>query len=281
MIHWCLRSLSVFLLLSSLLDSNSFAQSREITGRVINEKTHEGVPGANVAVTGTNLGAKTKDDGSFRIPALEAKSYVLRVSAHEYEAKNVTVDLSLEAVASISIDLEPEGYEGEEVVITGTRTQRGIQDAPIRVEAIPEHEIVEESFIRPSTVASIISEIPGLHQQITNLTSNTANIRIQGMQGRYTQFLRDGIPGFGALSMGISLTQLPPLNLRQVEIVKGASSVLYGGDAISGVINFITKEPEEHPELTFLVNATSHKGLDGGAYYAQKFVTRSSSVILE
>lgn len=76
--------------------------------------------------------------------------------------------------------------------------------------------------------------------QTTSATSNTANLRIQGLNGRYTQILSDGIPNFGGLSAGFGLTQLPPLNLRQVEVIKGATSALYGADAISGVVNFIT-----------------------------------------
>ncbi|TAK60304.1 MAG: hypothetical protein EPO24_06805, partial [Bacteroidetes bacterium] len=89
--------------------------------------------------------------------------------------------------------------------------------------------------------------------------------------GRYTQLLTDGIPNFGGLSSGFSLTQVPPLNLRQVEVVKGAASALYGPDAISGVVNFITKEPSEHPEYTALINKTTQQGFDAALFIAQRY----------
>lgn len=106
--------------------------------------------------------------------------------------------------------------------------------------------------------------------QTTSATTNTADLRIQGLSGRYTQILIDGIPSFGGLAAGFGLTQLPPLTMRQVEVIKGATSALYGADAISGAVNFLTKEPREQPELSAILNATTQRGFDAAAFYGRK-----------
>jgi outer membrane receptor protein involved in Fe transport len=102
--------------------------------------------------------------------------------------------------------------------------------------------------------------------QQTSYASGAQSIRIQGLDGKYTQLLKDGFPAFGGFSSGMSVLDIPPLDLNQVEVIKGPSSTLYGGGAIAGVVNFITKSPKEKPELTVMLNRTSAGGNDIGAF---------------
>ncbi|MBK6587226.1 MAG: TonB-dependent receptor plug domain-containing protein [Acidobacteria bacterium] len=83
----------------------------------------------------------------------------------------------------------------------------------------------------------------GIQVQQTSATSNTQTVRIQGLDGRYTQILKDGFPAYGGFSGSLSLLEIPPLDLKQVEVIKGPSATLFGGDAIAGVVNFVTKDP--------------------------------------
>lgn len=161
-------------------------------------------------------------------------------------------------------------HETEEVVVTATRSARNIDDVPIRVEAVPQEEIEEKILMRASSVSMLLSELIGMRLQTTSAASNTANVRIQGLNGRYTQILMDGVPNFSGMSSGFSIMQLPPLNLRQVEVVKGTSSVLYGADAIAGVVNFITKRPSEEREISALLNQSTLGASDVSAYYGHK-----------
>jgi outer membrane receptor for ferrienterochelin and colicins len=82
------------------------------------------------------------------------------------------------------------------------------------------------------------------------------------LDGRYTQILRDGYPLYAGFSGGLSILQIAPLDLKQVEVIKGAASTLYGGGAIAGLVNLVSKTPQEERELNFLANATSAGGLD-------------------
>ncbi|HLF19244.1 MAG TPA: TonB-dependent receptor, partial [Bacteroidota bacterium] len=152
-------------------------------------------------------------------------------------------------------------------------------DVPVRVEAIPEEEIEEKLLMTPSNVAMLLNESTGMRVQTTSAAASTANLRIQGLSGRYTQILNDGIPSLGGLSAGLGLTQLIPLDLRQVEILKGATSSLYGADAIAGVVNFLPKVPGQVAESSLLLNGTTQNGFDAAGYSSQRFGETGLSIL--
>ena len=116
----------------------------------------------------------------------------------------------------------------EEVFVQATRSGRRIQDAAIRVEALSGEEIEEKLLMRPSNMSMMLNETGGLRVQITSPALGSANVRIHGMRGRYTQLLADGLPLYGGQASSLGLLQVPPSDLGQVEIIKGAASALYG-----------------------------------------------------
>ena len=117
----------------------------------------------------------------------------------------------------------------------------------------------------------LLTESTGIQTQQTSATSAATSIRIQGLDGKYTQMLKDGFPLYSGFAGGLSILQIPPLDLKRVEVIKGSSSTLYGGGAIAGLINLVTKVPTGKKELSLLVNANQTKALDLSIYYAQKF----------
>ncbi|MBI4552258.1 MAG: TonB-dependent receptor [Candidatus Latescibacteria bacterium] len=259
------------LLLWVWLMGTTVAHPAQLSGTVKDAQTQEPLIGASAQLKGTRYGTTANQAGVFAIHNLSSGRYVLRVSFIGYAAYDTTVNLDRADSLHLAILLTPLSVEAEEIVVTGTRTSRSIADVPVRVEAIPQEEVEEKLLMTPASVAMLLNESTGMRVQTTSATSSTANLRIQGLSGRYTQMLIDGIPSLGGLSAGFSLTQLPPLNLRQVEVVKGATSALYGPDAIAGVVNFLTKEPRKAPELTALLNGTTQRGFDAAAFYSQKF----------
>lgn len=161
--------------------------------------------------------------------------------------------------------------EVAEVIITSTRSNRSIRKIPTRIEFIAGEELDEKSNMRPSDLRVLLSESTGIQVQTTSPISANASIRIQGLDGRYTQILKDGFPIYSGAASGLGLLQTPPLDLKQVEVIKGASSTLYGGGAIAGLVNLISKTPTEKRDLRFHINGTNAKGLDFNAFYGQKF----------
>lgn len=169
-----------------------------------------------------------------------------------------------------SLNTESES-EIEEVILKSTRTSRTIANTPTRVETIELEEIDEKANMRPSNVAMILHESTGIAVQQTSATSGNASIRIQGLDGRYTQILKDGFPSFGNFANGLSILEIPPIDLKQVEIIKGPSSTLYGAGAIAGVINFISREPKDTQNLDILTNYANTGLVNVGLFAAKKF----------
>lgn len=161
-----------------------------------------------------------------------------------------------------------EEVEGEgEIVVQATRSSRRVQDEPVRVEVVGREEIEEKILMRPGNIAMILSETGGLRVQVTSPSLGGANVRVQGMDGRFTQLLADGLPLYGQ-SSSLGLLQVPPTDLGQVEVIKGAASALYGPSALGGVINLVSRRPGSAPVGEVLLNATSRDGQDATAYAA-------------
>ena len=170
--------------------------------------------------------------------------------------------------------------EAEETVfVTATRTNTRLQDQPVRVEVIDREEIEEKALMTPGSVAMLLGETTGLRVQTTSPALGAANVRIQGLRGRYSQLVADGLPLYGAQGDSFSLLQVPPLDLGQVEIIKGAASALYGAAALGGVINLVSRRPDE-AERELLVNATSQAGHDVTSWLANPISDSASWTLL-
>ncbi|MEC5143369.1 TonB-dependent receptor [Chitinophaga sp. 212800010-3] len=158
-----------------------------------------------------------------------------------------------------------------EVIISSTRNNSRIEDLPMKVEVLGKEEMMEESGIKPGNVASILGDLSVIHIQNTSAVNGNNAIRMQGLDGKYTQLLRDGMPVYEGLSGNFGVLAIPPLDLKQIEIIKGSVSTLYGGGAIAGIINFIAKTPGSEPELSVLVNRSTLKETNFNTFYSQRY----------
>lgn len=161
-----------------------------------------------------------------------------------------------------------EAEEAEEIIVEATRSGRRVQDEPIRVEVIGREEIEEKLLMTPGNISMLVAETGGVRVQVTSPALGSSTIRMQGMDGRYTSLLADGLPLYGGQSSSVGLLQIAPTDLGQVEIIKGAASALYGPSALGGVINLVSRRPGETPEGEVLANLTSRNGQDLTAYAA-------------
>ena len=159
---------------------------------------------------------------------------------------------------------EPELVVEEEVtVVASTRTGRRIEDQPLRVEALNREEIEEKMLMTPGDVVMLLNEMGGMRVQTTSPSLGAASVRIQGMRGRYTRFLSDGLPLYGSQPSGLGLLQIPPMDLGQVEVIKGVASALYGAGAMGGVVNLLSRRPGDEPEHEILFNRSTRGATDG------------------
>ena len=248
---------------------NVFAQN---TFKVIikDEKTNEPLSGVAVFLKGTQ-NSTTSDDKGFaelkNIP-IGKQTILFKLLGYTENEKNIVFPQR----DTIKIVLEPLSEELEEVkIVSSTRSSRNIKDIPTRIEGIPLADLEEKSVMQPGNIKMLVSEIVGVQTQQTSQVSGSASIRIQGLDGKYTQLLQDGFPLYSGFANGLSVLQIPPLNLKRVEVIKGSTSTLYGGGAIAGLINLITKEPTAKREISFLANTNQTNALDLSGFYAERY----------
>ncbi len=157
----------------------------------------------------------------------------------------------------------------EEITVYATRSDVRIQDSSLRVEVLPREEIEEKMLMTPGDIVMMLNEMGGMRVQTTSPSLGAASVRMQGMRGRYTRFLSDGLPLFGQQGAGLGLLQIPPMDLGQVEVIKGNSSALYGAGAMAGVVNLISRRPTAQPVREFLINRTTLGGTDATGFFAE------------
>jgi outer membrane receptor for ferrienterochelin and colicins len=236
------------------------------------EKTQEVLTGATVLIPKLKKGASSDSSGFIMIKDIPDGKFEIKCSFLGFEEKKKVVSFPLsKPEQTIEFELEPKGAELGEVVVQTTRSSRTIQNIPTRIEVITGEELDEKATMKPGDIKMLLNESTGIATQQTSAVSGTANIRIQGLDGRYTQLLRDGMPLYQGFSGGLSIMQIAPLDFKQVEFIKGSASTLYGGGAIAGLVNLISKTPQGKRELSFLLNGTTGKGLDGSGFYSQKW----------
>ena len=252
------------LLLCLLLAPVAHASSAIVDETLVIRVRSEGGPVAGAAVSVAAERALTNEEGdaTFR---LAAGAYGISVEARGFAP--AVKEAMLTAGAPLTVVIDIEALE-EEVVVFAARSATRIEDQPLRVEVIDREEIEEKALMTPGSVAMLLGETTGLRVQVTSPSMGASNVRIQGLRGHYSQLLADGLPLYGAQGDSFSLLQVPPLDLGQVEVIKGVASALYGTSAIGGVVNLVSRRPRER-ENEMLLNATTLGGIDATAWVAR------------
>lgn len=260
------------ILLAIALIYSAFTYAQHSFRAVITDmENKEPLAGATVIVKGTAIGASSDKNGRVELQNIPDGMQTLVFSFLGYQKKETIVAFPFTQDTPYEISLAPAEEPLEEVVVTATRSSRTIEDEPTRIEAISGEELEEKGNMKPGDIRMMLNESTGIQTQQTSATSYNSSIRIQGLDGKYTQILKDGYPLYSGFSGGLSLLQVVPLDLRQVEVIKGSSSTLYGGGAIAGLVNLVSRLPDKERQLNFLLNGTSAMGLDVSGFYAQKF----------
>ena len=167
----------------------------------------------------------------------------------------------------------------EKIQVTASRLGRIVTESATRTEIINGEEVQEKALMRPGNISMLVAETGGVRVQNTSPALGSANIRLQSLYGRYTQLLSDGLPLYGGQTASIGLLQIPPTDLANVEIIKGSASSLYGGSALGGVINLISRTPSNEFEGEVLLNATSKGGQDITSYFSSPINESTSASV--
>ena len=225
---------------------------------------HDGAPVPGALVRSGGSGAVTDAQGIalLRLPAGEPWIAASRIGLRP-DSVRIVLRGGVDTSVTLHLEAAPVVLAG---IVSATRSGRRIEDEPLRVEELSEEEVEEKLLMTPGDITMMLNESAGLRVQVTSPSLGGAAVRVQGLRGRYTQIRADGLPIYGGQTGGLGLLQIPPMDLGGVEIIKGVASALYGGSALGGVINLLSRRPEEEPARELLLNQTTLGGTDAVAF---------------
>lgn len=268
----------LFVLFTALLFTTIAYSQNTLKAILVNAKTNQPIVGVTVNLQGTTITAITDTMGMAMLTNIPNGKQVFTYRCIGYVTQRDSLQFPFYESAARQVFLTAEENELNEVIVSATRSSRTIANIPTRVEVISGEELDEKSNMKPGDIRMVLAESTGIQTQQTSATSGNSSIRIQGLDGKYTQVIRDGFPLYSGFSGGLGLLQIAPLDLKQVEVIKGSSSTLYGGGAIAGLVNLVSKTPTDERQLNLLLNGTSALGLDASVFYAQKFKKTGATI---
>lgn len=245
-----LLSLILILMVSVLWGQQS------ISAKLI-DQDGEAVAFAAIGLTGLNIGTTSDAEGLFKLEGLKAGAYEIRFSAVGYKASQQKVELKAgEALDLGGIVLKEDILGVEEVVVTGNLKESFVSNSPVKIDVYTGK--LFEKTTSPTNLMEALSLINGVQEVVACGVCFTNTISINGLPGTYAAILIDGTPAYGNLASIYGLNGIPSTIIDRVEVIKGPNSTLYGSEAVGGVINIITKNPEEQPLVALDLMATSH-----------------------
>lgn len=275
---WCVGRL-FRLICSCVLSSTAIApalgaQSTGIRDTLAIRVVGESVGVADATVRAGGISVRSDSSGLAELP-LRAGSYAVTITKLGFRPETLAVRLSAGRDTSITVGLVEEAARVTPIVVMSTRLERRLEQEPLRVEVLSGDDVTEKNEMRPADLRNLLVEMSGVRVQTTSASLGGAALRLQGLPGRYALVLNDGLPLYGAQSSGFGLVQVPPLDLRQAEVIKGASSALYGPSALSGVIDLVSRRPPDTSQV--LANQTFSGGTDILGFDARR-LSRSMGV---
>ena len=211
-----------------------------IYGHIIDKATGEHIPHIFVMIQGTTIRVSTDNSGHYTINTLPQGNFVLEVSAIGYKPQTRTIEVKKGMLLEVNFVLEEDHVQLDGVVVSATRSETTRKMAPTLVNVV-----TMDTYARGNctTVAQGLSFQPGVRVENNCQNCGFQQVRINGLDGQYTQILIDSRPIFSSLAGVYGIEQLPANMVDRVEVMRGGGSALFGSSAIAGTINIITKEP--------------------------------------
>ncbi len=232
-----------------------------------------------IRIRSDSVSATSDANGRARL-VLPAGQRTLLLTRIGFVPKRVSVRVIADSTVSVTIDIAMSDMVAamNEVIISTTRTERLAGETPLRVEVLDEMEVDENTLMAPSGISMLLNETPGLRVQNASPSLGTGSVRILGLSGQYTSMLADGLPLYGGAASALGPLDISPVDLKRVELIKGAASSLYGGQALGGVINLISKPPTGQSEL--LLNRRTMSVTDAATWLSRRTSERSGVSLL-
>lgn len=262
---------SIYLIiLFSILSGLASAQNKIII-TIADGASRDKLADVSVTISGTGTNQVSNSSGKIELTDLPDGDISIQFSLAGYKTRTKRYVLPLlNTQVRIFLD-KSEDEKKENVIFYTTRTDTPIEILPVKADILTFEKVNEEAAIKPGNIASLLDDMTGIQIQQTSAVTGNTDIRIQGLPGGYTQLLRDGMPLFGGFAGSFSILQLPPMDITQIEIIKGPGSALYGGGAIGGMLNIISKKPKTGvKERWLLLNQSTLKETNLTIYLSER-----------
>lgn len=221
-------------------DVNPVKEGNAITGHVIEKGTENSLPYAAVLIVETGQGTVSDENGEFKFKKIPAGKYTLKVQLLGYETQMKNVTVSKDFTVDIHFLMSDESIMTDEVVVSANRNETSRKVAPVVVNVM--NAKLFES-VNSTDLAKSLNYQSGLRVENNCQNCGFPQVRINGLEGPYSQILINSRPVVSALSGVYGLEQIPVNMIERVEVVRGGGSALFGANAVGGTINIITKDP--------------------------------------
>ncbi|MGQ1910756.1 TonB-dependent receptor [Marinifilum sp. RC60d5] len=219
-----------------LLSQNLLAQVGSLSGTVNSKLGQEALIGANVYFHGTTIGTATNGEGTYTLRNLKVGKYDVFVSYSGYARKKQTIEIK-EGANTLNVQLEKSKRQLGEVVVTGTGTPHHLKSAPVQTE------LIGKKLVKAVSASGFADLMSGISPSFDFNPGNMGSfIQLNGLGNDYILILVDGKRMYGDVGGQNDVNRINPDDIEKIEVVKGASSSLYGSEAIAGVVNIITKK---------------------------------------
>lgn len=211
-----------------------------LNGHVIDKNTQEHVPFVTVILKGTTIGTATDETGHYFLKNLPEGTFTIRVNGVGYRSAEKEITLKKGETHELNFEVEEDNIQLETVVVSANKNETSRMEAPVVVNVLTPKLFENTNSV---CLAQGLSFQPGLRVETNCQNCGFQQVRINGLDGPYTQLLLDGKALFSSLSGVYGIEQIPAGMIERVEVMRGGGSALYGANAIAGTINIITKEP--------------------------------------
>lgn len=219
---------------------NPVKEGSMIAGHVIAKGTEENIPYATIQIKNYPGGTVSNEEGQFEFKKIPAGKYTLRVQAMGYKPQEKNVEVSPEFTAVLHFQMVEDALALDEVVVSANRNEVSRKVAPVVVNVMGA-KLFET--VNSTDLAKSLNYQSGLRVENNCQNCGFPQVRINGLEGPYSQILINSRPVMSALSGVYGLEQIPVNMVERVEVVRGGGSALFGANAVGGTINIITKDP--------------------------------------
>lgn len=246
-----------------------------ITGHVLDSETGEHIPYYAIHIKGTSLGAMTDASGHYAIHDLKPGQYTLEASMAGYQTLSRSVEVKAGHTIEVNFNVMPDAFDLDQVVVTGSKSEQKRRNSPALVNVIGSKTL---NIVNACTLADGLNFQPGVRVENDCQNCGFTQVRINGLDGHYSQILMNSRPVFSALAGVYGLEHIPANMIDRVEVMRGGGSALFGSSAVGGTVNIITKDPETNSaEVSHTLTSMGITGaLDNNTTLNASLVTKNN-----